>query len=116
MALVAKENPSVALFTGQLVRLGALLPEHFEELQMWEDDPDLQRLLDSDPIRPWTPARREDLYRRFQKENCFPFAIFTLADDRLVGQCALHRTDVRNRYGTIGIVVRAPRHRGRGYR
>jgi RimJ/RimL family protein N-acetyltransferase len=105
----------LALYTGQLVRLGALLPEHFEELQMWEDDPDLQRLLDSEPIRPWTPARREDLYRHFQKDNRFPFAIFTIADDRLIGQCVLFRQDVRNRFGRMGIVIGAPRNRGRGY-
>ncbi len=82
---------------------------------MWEDDPDLQRLIDSEPIRPATPARREESYRRFQKDNRFPFSIFTLADDRLVGQCTLFRTDVRNRYGTIGIVIPAPRNRQRGY-
>jgi len=82
---------------------------------MWEDDPDLQRQLDSEPIRPWTPVRREDLYRNFQKDTRFPFAIFTLADDRLIGQCVLYRQDVRNRFGRIGIVIGAPRNRGRGY-
>ncbi|HLY28941.1 MAG TPA: GNAT family protein, partial [Aggregatilineales bacterium] len=38
-----------------------------------------------------------------------------LADDRLIGQCVLYRPDVRNRFGRIGIVVGAPRNRGRGY-
>lgn len=102
------------MFTGELVRLGALLPEHFTTLHGWDDAPEIQRLADDNAIRPHTPAQRDDLYRIFQKNHVYAFAIFRLTDDQLIGSCTLAKFDTRSRIGALGIVISAPDAAGHG--
>src|SRR5258708_36400279 len=102
------------MFTGQVVRLGALLAEDFVTLQPWDDTPHIQRLADDNAIRPHTLAQRDDLYRRFQKDHVYAFAIFRLADDQLIGSCTLVKVDPRSRIGALGIVISAPGATGHG--
>src|SRR5450432_1565189 len=102
------------MFTGKYVRLGAMLPEHFATLFEWDDLPEIQRLADDSPIRPHTPAQRDDQFRRFQKDNVYPFSIFRLADDQLIGSCVLAHLDPRSRSAELGIVISAPGAAGHG--
>ncbi len=105
----------MSLFSGELVRLGALLPEHMTSLAEWENDADVQRLIDGRPIRPQTPTQRDEFYKNVSKEHNYPFAIFTLEDGRLIGQGGILWPDVKNRSGRLPVVISDPQSRGKGY-
>jgi RimJ/RimL family protein N-acetyltransferase len=102
------------MFTGEFVRLGAMLPEHYTTLLEWDDLLEIQRLADDEPIRPHTPAQRDEEYRRFQKDTVFAFSLFRLTDDQLIGSCVLAHVDPRSRSAGLGIVISAPGAAGQG--
>jgi RimJ/RimL family protein N-acetyltransferase len=107
------------MFSGQLVRLGALLPEHMTTLAEWDSNTEIQRLLQDSPMRPQTPAQRDEWYKVLSKDHNYPFAIFTQStegnESKLIGQGGILWPDVKNRSGHIVVIISDPDSRGKGF-
>lgn len=74
------------IFKGKLIRLAAPLPEDDAIIAKWTENEDYLRLLDTDPARPLSPQRINELEKEFAKsERVFLFRIRTLEDDKLIG-------------------------------
>ncbi len=101
------------LFTGQLLRLAAPLPEDRTASAAWSTDSEFLRLLDSSPARP----RRPDFFTlldRKEEWRIFDFALRTLAEDKLIGFLELE-VDWPNQASMVGIGIGEREYRGKGY-
>lgn len=105
------------LFHGALVRLAAMDPDTDPAtVARWFSDTEFGRLLDSDPARPRSAKQeKEDMEKRAEKPNAFPFAIRTLADDKLIGFVSLWAHNGASAEGWVGIGLGERDYWGKGY-
>lgn len=105
------------LFIGEKVRMAAQDPATDSALYaQWTSDSDYLRVLDSDPARPArASAFKEHLEKNWEREDRYPFAVRTLADDRLIGFVAVWVGNWAGAEGGVGIGMGDPAYRGRGY-
>jgi RimJ/RimL family protein N-acetyltransferase len=105
------------LFIGEKVRLAAQDPATDPALYaQWSSDSDYLRLLDSDPARPGrASAFKENIEKSWEREDRFPFAVRTLADDRLIGFVNIWIWNWPGAQGGVGIGMGDPEYRGKGY-
>jgi RimJ/RimL family protein N-acetyltransferase len=104
------------MFRGKLVQLSAIqrdyLPKYIEWLNDWEVS---QNLMPGVPF----PMNLEDETEWFEKhrkgDNKFLFAILTLADNKLIGNCGLNNVDWKNRSAVFGIIIGDKAYWGKGY-
>jgi len=108
---------STDLFTGALVRLAAPDPDRDPEtVAHWFGDSEFIQLMNSDPARPQTAKQvKADMEQRAERENAFPFAIRTLADDKLIGFVSLFTGAWVNGEGWVGIGLGERDYWGKGY-
>jgi len=98
------------LFTGQLIRLSAYGTAVKEAQARWSEDAEYQRLLASDVAAPRPPA----FFDEEDEDENYAFAIRTLDDDKLIGECNLWPMwNHQNAWLAIGIGE--PDYRGKGY-
>jgi RimJ/RimL family protein N-acetyltransferase len=106
------------IFTGQLVRLGAMTnPEYAEAVARWSNDAEYDRLATYNRTRPLSVAQIERwMEKRAKKEegNEFEFAIRTLDGDKLIGDIGLEVT-WNHQVAWMGVGIGEPDYRGRGY-
>jgi RimJ/RimL family protein N-acetyltransferase len=99
---------------GKKVYLRALDRPDAPVLQRFMNDPEVNRTLAM-----WRPVTAEMegewVERMGRSENDVTLGISPMADDRLIGVCALHAIDWRNRQASFGIVIGEPDQWGKGY-
>ena len=107
------------LFTGKLVRLVVEDPQVMAEgLTRWARDTEYWRLLASDLARPFSvKVTREWIEKEIEKEspeNIF-FMIYTLEDNRLIGQIGLDDIQWSHGDAFVGISLGERQDWGKGY-
>ena len=106
--------PSIPLFTGNHIRLGAFRPEDAETAARWTEDDEFQRQLDTDFARPATAQEQAEMLNSRRSPNSVNFALRTLDGDRLIGFVVIHSIEWNNQSGTLAIGIGEPEFRGRG--
>jgi RimJ/RimL family protein N-acetyltransferase len=104
------------MWRGEKVELGPVqreyLPRYVEWLNDWETGrylvPGVPTLFNLEDETDWFERRRKD-------HDNFVFAILTLAEHKLIGNCGLHQVDWKNRTGVFGIVIGDKDYWSRGY-
>jgi len=106
------------LFTGQLVRLAAKVPDDNNVITRWFDDAEFARQLDSDAARPYSIARLEkddeEEKKHLQEGRNYGFMFHTLAEDKVIGFGGLW-VNWNHQNGWIGIGIGEPDYRSKGY-
>jgi RimJ/RimL family protein N-acetyltransferase len=110
------------LFEGELIRLAPPDPEKDAETESkWTHDPDYQRLISAQPVRPLSPGQIKKKYEEAEKEkkhNQFVFALRTRADDgagRLIGFARIEHIEWNHGHGVVSLGIASPDDRGKGY-
>ena len=105
-----------SLFTGKLVRLAAPDPEKdFQTEANWDRDTIYTRLLEVDPVTPPHPKGEREFMEHPIGGKAYPFAIRTLADDKLIGFVILMRINHHHGDAWVGIGVGEADYRSQGY-
>jgi RimJ/RimL family protein N-acetyltransferase len=107
------------LFESERLRLAPPDPEKDAELESkWTHDPDYQRLISAQPVRPLSPGQIKKRYEEAEKEkkhNQFVFALRTREDDRLIGFARLDHIEWNHAHGGLSLGIAAPDDRRKGY-
>lgn len=107
------------LFESERLRLAPPDPEKDAELEsQWTHDPDYQRLISAQPVRPLSPGQIKKRYEEAEKEkkhNQFVFALRLRADDRLIGFARLDHIEWNHAHGSLALGLASPDDRGKGY-
>lgn len=103
-------------FEGELVRLAPLRREDIPTYARWFRDYEVQRFLMPGVLIPITDEAETAWYDRASKDEAnYHFAVRTLSDDRLLGNCGLFGLEEKNRVATFGIVIGEKDCWGQGY-
>jgi RimJ/RimL family protein N-acetyltransferase len=104
------------LFTGDLVRLGALGKDSAKLMSQWDADAEFSRQLNGGAISLIPLPQLEQAIVRDVIENKeeIHFGIRTLADDKLIGFCNIEPF-WSHRNAFVGIGIGDPAYRGKGY-
>ncbi len=102
------------LFHGTKVRLTGRRPDDAAIMAAWMEDDFYPRLVDTDFAR---PVSADSLAARESDADAshVSFRIRTVADDRLVGFCALFNIEWNNRSATLAIGIGKAEDRGKGF-
>lgn len=104
------------LLEGKLVRLKAAHPEgSAEQVAGWWDNSEFARLLDAAVARPLSPKTLREEGEEALKPTRFPFSIWTLADDKLIGFGGLGVDHWHQGDGWLGIGIGEPAYWGKGF-
>jgi RimJ/RimL family protein N-acetyltransferase len=104
-----------SLYTGQLVRLGAVKPDEKEALSRWSHDADYMRNLHFDQMTPRVPVHFEEKEKDDKDSHSSPqFGIRTLTDDKLIGMTGLWGS-WNHQSGWFWIGIGEAEYRGKGY-
>ena len=60
-------------------------------------------------------TEKEYMEKMTKKENAANFAIVTLEDDKLIGNCGITNINIKDRIGVLGIFIGEEDKRGKGY-
>lgn len=111
------EKPEAPMLNirGELVGLGPIRRDLILLYQRWMNDFKTTRFLDYQP-RPMTLEQETGWYEAASTDSDeITFTIFELATMQPIGNCGLHRVDLRNRRSELGILIGEPEARGKGY-
>ncbi len=107
------------LFTGSLVRLEAVNPQRAAEAySRWYRNSEYSRLLDSVAARPRSfKAVKEWIEKKAEKDppDEYPFSIYTLEEDRLIGEIGLDGIKWNHGEAFVGIGLGERDCWGKGY-
>ena len=118
---------NTSLFEGQLVYLAAINPEQDAQIESrWTLDPDYQRMLGADLVRPLSPAQVKKKYTEIEKEmdekgNQFYFTIRRLAlegiedPSPLLGFARLDWVEWSHGVGSLSLGIGDPAERKKGF-
>ncbi|MFT4038416.1 MAG: GNAT family protein [Thermomicrobiales bacterium] len=110
-----KPDAPILNIRGDLVGLGPIRREYIPLYQRWMNDFETTRFLDFQP-RPMTLEQETGWYEAASTDSDeITFTIYELATMRPIGNCGLHRVDMRNRRSELGILIGEPETRGKGY-
>src|SRR5579859_6350552 len=116
--LQQKELTLGDLFTGQLVRLTAKIPDDNKLIAKWSNDAEYLRLLNDNPAMPQsiTALEKEDEEdkKRAGSGKNYEFMFHTIAEDKAIGFGGLW-VNWNHQNGWIGIGIGEPDYRGKGY-
>jgi RimJ/RimL family protein N-acetyltransferase len=104
------------VFRGEKIQLAAVqrgyLPKYVEWLNDWE----VAQFLKPGIPMPFNIEDETDWFenRRKSKDNLV-FAILTLADNKLIGNCGLHNINFKNRKAVFGIFIGGKDYWNKGY-
>lgn len=104
-----------SLYTGQLVRLGAIKPEDKDAFARWSNDSEYLRMLNFDPALPRPAAYFEEQEKKDdENQRAVKFAIRLLEDDKIIGVTGMWvNWNHQNAWFWIGIGD--AEHRSKGY-
>ncbi|MCL4394913.1 MAG: GNAT family N-acetyltransferase [Chloroflexi bacterium] len=104
------------MYRGRLVQLGAHQREYLPKFVEWMNDWEVRRFLNPAAA---LPLSLEDETKWFEEgrraEGSYLFAILTLAENKLIGSCGLHKVDLKNRSGVFGIFIGDKAYWSKGY-
>lgn len=104
------------LLTGTLVHLTAQNSEtDAATYARWEHDSEFERLLSIDPIVPTGTKNWRERLEKLPEERFMPFAIRTLADDKLIGFVSLFGLTNQHKDCWVGIGIGDHAYWGKGY-
>ena len=107
------------LFESERLRLAPPDPEKDAETESkWTHDPDYQRLISAQPVRPLSPGQVKKKYEEAEKEkkhNQFVFAVRTREDDRPIGFARLEHIEWNHAHGGLALGLASPDDRRKGY-
>jgi RimJ/RimL family protein N-acetyltransferase len=105
------------LFQGELLRLAALNPQtDAETLARWSEDTEFNRLLGTNPSKPFSVARTRSRMEKDENDaNTVTFALRTLTDEHLIGFVALDGIEWLHRIAFVGIGIGERDYWGKGY-
>jgi len=105
------------LLRGDLVRLTCEEPETLAKLEaQWLGDSEYSRLLNWDPaLRASAKTTQKWIEKQYERENDYPFAIRTLADDRIIGMIGLDGIRWTHGDSFVGIGLGNREDWGKGY-
>ena len=109
------------LFEGQDIRFGPIDHEKDPEIESkWTHDSDFMRMMETTPARPMSAAMVRKQYEKLEKQieekkNLFHFMIRAKADDRLIGNAAVHWIEWTNGNGFLRLGIGAAEDRRKGY-
>lgn len=104
------------IFRGELVRLAAVDKDSIAAGTRWMSDYEVRRLADDEAAGPMTEDAQREWYERAAKsDGDFSFAIRTLDDDALIGNCGLYGISHKNGSAEFGIVIGEKGYWGRGF-
>jgi RimJ/RimL family protein N-acetyltransferase len=104
------------MFRGEKVQLGAVLREYLPKYVEWLNDWDVSRFLKPGIVAPISLEDETAWFEnRGKSKDNFIFAITTLDQGRLIGNCGLHDINYKNRTGTFGIFIGDKEYWSKGY-
>lgn len=104
------------MFRGKLTELKAIARENLPTYLRWFQDGEISALVSSTAAVPVTAEAEEEWFKAANVPgSTYTFAIHSLADDRLIGNCRIGPVDPRNRSARVGIVIGEREYLGRGY-
>ena len=104
------------MFSGELVTLGPIQHDYLPYYVEWLNDWEVRKFLATTLPHPLTLQDEEDWFnhQRGDKDSRV-FAILTLGEGRLIGNCGLHQIDWTNRHAIFGIFIGDKNYWGKGY-
>jgi len=103
------------VFKGSLVRLGAIEADKIgPALSRWLQDSEFSRLEDTGPSKLYSAKQVQAFFEKNDK-NMYSFAIYSLADDKLIGETGLWGFDWAARNAWLGIGLGERDYWGKGY-
>jgi RimJ/RimL family protein N-acetyltransferase len=100
---------------GKLIRLIPPEPEKDGRISMiWHQDSELKRLADTEPVRHFTYKQERDFHEKGLTEFQ-SFMIWTIADDRLIGNISLDEIDWCSGNAWLGVWIGEREYWGRGF-
>jgi RimJ/RimL family protein N-acetyltransferase len=104
------------MYRGKLVQLGPHRREYLPTFVDWMNDWEVRRFLNPAAALPMSLDEETKWYEEnHPAEGSYLFAILTLADNRLIGSCGLHKVDLKNRSGVFGIIIGEHEYWSKGY-
>jgi RimJ/RimL family protein N-acetyltransferase len=104
------------MFRGGKVQLAVVQREYLPQYVEWLNDWQVAQFLNPGIPMPFNLEDETDWFenRRKSKEN-FVFAIITLDENKLIGNCGLHNVDLKNRTAVFGIFIGDKNYWNKGY-
>jgi RimJ/RimL family protein N-acetyltransferase len=104
------------MFRGEKVQLAAVQREYLPKYVEWLNDWEVAQFLMPGILAPFNLDDEIEWYEnRHKKEGNYLFAILTLAENKLIGNCGLHKVDLKNRSAIFGILIGEKDYWGKGY-
>ena len=104
------------MFRGEKIQLAAIQREFLPKYVEWLNDWQVSQFLAPGVPFPLSLEDETDWFEnRRKREGNYIFAILTLAENRLIGNCGLHGVDLKNRTATFGIFIGDRNYWGKGY-
>lgn len=104
------------MYHGEKIQLAAVQREYLPQYIKWLNDWEIAQFLYPGVAVPFNLDDETEWYEnRRKQEGSFIFAILTLAENKLIGNCGLHHVDFKNRSATFGIVIGDKDYWGNGY-
>ena len=103
---------------GEAIYLTNLDPANAEVARAWINDPEINRYLLTGQV-PVSAAAEAAFYERavidWAAGTAFQFEIHVAEDGRYIGNCGLHKVDMRHRSAEVGILIGDTSEQNRGY-
>ena len=104
------------MWRGEKIELGPVQREYLPKYVEWLNDWEVSRFLKPGIPRGLTLEDEIAWFEQRGKDNSsLVFAILTLADNKLIGNCGLHHLDLKNRTAIFGIFIGDKDYWGKGY-
>lgn len=104
------------MYTGKLVRLAAMQRDYLPKFVEWVNDYETAGFINPGLITPFSLEDENEWFDEMRKsKDSKLFAILTLDEDKVIGNCGLGRISWKNRHATFGILIGDKQYWSRGY-
>ena len=104
------------MFRGEKIQLTAVQREYLPKYVEWLNDWEVAQFLNPGIPAPFNLEDENAWFEsRGKAKDSFVFAILTLAENKLIGNCGLHNIDFKNRKGVFGIFIGDKNYWSQGY-
>ena len=104
------------MYRGEKIQLAAVQREYLPKYVEWLTDWEVTQFLAPGIPMPFNLDDETEWYENRRKhEGSYLFAILTLAENKLIGNCGLHNVDLKNRSAIFGIMIGEKDYWGKGY-
>jgi RimJ/RimL family protein N-acetyltransferase len=104
------------MYTGKLVRLAAMQRDYLPLFVEWVNDYEIAGFINPGLITPISLDDENDWFDEMRKsKESKIFAILTLDEDKVIGNCSLGRISWKNRSATFGILIGDRQYWDKGY-